>query len=101
MAKAYHQNHQAKKLEVNFNHKQWRQDFAYFVKNSLLWVGDTRVTRTRSISKSANIYHKGIKSFEVQNTSGDSVYVEFKNNSEILGTTFPNLAEDYLKTREL
>lgn len=71
MSRAYYQNHKAKRLEVNFNQKQWRQDFADFVKNRLSWVSDTVVTRAKTITKGVNLYHKGIKYFEIQNSYGD------------------------------
>lgn len=101
MSRAYYQNHKAKKLKVNFNQKQWRQDFADFVKNRLSWISETVVTRPKAITKGVNLYHKGIKYFEIQNAMGDSVYVEFQHGNEITNTTFPNLAEDYLKAREI
>lgn len=69
MAKKYNSNWDAKRLVVSFNQKQWRQDFAAFVREKKFW-SITRVTRSRAISN--NPLDRGIKSFEVYDRYGGS-----------------------------
>lgn len=101
MSRAYYQSHQAKRLEINFNQKQWRQDFADFVKRKLSWTGETVVTRSKALTKGINIYYKGIKSFEISNVNGGSVYVEYQDGNVVTNTTARDLIDEYLEMRNL
>lgn len=98
MSKAY--NWDVKPLSVNFNHKQWRQDFGSFVKNKLFW-GVTKVTRSKAISKGPNLITKGIKQFTIYNDIGGEVHVQYQNNNEITACNRQDLIDEYFKERGL
>lgn len=98
MAKIYNSNWIAKPLSVNFNHKQWRQDLAAFIKNQLFWTGITKVSRARVIEKDVNNTIV-IKQFEIYDTVGNQVQVKFKNNNEIINTTHEEIIKNYFEKR--
>lgn len=98
MEKRYNSNWNAKKLFINFNHKQWRQDFAAYVREKLFW-DRAKVTRARSISQKNSFYEKGLKQFEVYDGYGRSVNLTFKNESDIVDSSDSKLIEDYFKLR--
>ena len=77
MAKRYNSNWDAKRLVVSFNQKQWRQDFAAFVREKKFW-SMARVTRSKAISN--NPLDRGIKSFEVYDRYGGSVKVTYQGD---------------------
>lgn len=99
--KTYNSNWNAKKLSVNFNQKQWRQDFGAFIRTKLFWDGTTRVSRAKAISKGPNLVSKGVKQFEVYNRYGGSVKVQYQNENEILYTTHEDLVKEYSEERGL
>lgn len=94
MARIYHLSHKVKKLEINFNQKQWRQDFAYFIKQKLMWNCETIVTKTK-------LDDFNVKYFEIKNSNNEIVYVKFHKKNEILSSTFLDLAKEYLVSREM
>ncbi len=96
MAKKYNSNWNAKKLTVDFNQKQWRQDFAAYVKEKKFW-DVTKVTRARIVSN--NSHEKGIKYFEIFNTYGGNIVVTFLNNYQIVNSTEKELITEYLKEK--
>lgn len=96
MAKKYNNNWNAKKLTINFNQKQWRQDFAAFVKEKMFW-NIAKVTRSKATSN--NPLQRGIKIFEVYNSYGGSVKVEYKEGNQIVNATDIELTYEYLKER--
>ena len=100
MAKTYNSNWKTQRLEINFNQKQWRQDFGAFIREKLFWDGKTRVSRSRAKTKGPNLITKGIKTFEIYN-SYSSVIVEYQNNNEVLYTTHEELVKEYFKERGL
>jgi hypothetical protein len=100
MAKVYNSRWEAKPLIVNFNQKQWRQDFAAFIRKKLFWDSTTMVTRSKAKTKGVNLITKGIKMFEVYNGYGGSIKVEYQNENEILYTTNPDLVNKYLEERK-
>ena len=66
---------------VNFNQKQWRQDFAAYVKDKLNW-SSARVTKSEVIEKghydnSLGEYLTSLKEFTVINGSGDEVKIQY------------------------
>ena len=68
-------------LVVNFNQKQWRQDFAAYVKNKLDW-SSARVTKSKVIEKahydnSLGEYIASLKEFSVINGSGGEVKIQY------------------------
>lgn len=101
MAKAYNHKWTTKMLTVNFNQKQWRQDFGAFVRNKLFWDGTTMVTRSRGTNNGNKFITKGIRAFEVYNGYGGSVYVEYQNENEIITTSHEELLKEYLEGRLL
>lgn len=100
MAKTYNSRWETKPLIVNFNQKQWRQDFGAFIRKKLFWDSTTMVTRSKAKTKGVNLITKGIKAFEVYNGYGGSVKVEYQNENEILYTTNPDLVNKYLEERK-
>ncbi len=96
MAKKYNSNWNAKKLIISFNQKQWRQDFAAFVKEKKFW-SITRVTRSRAIS--SNPLDKGIKTFEVYNQYGGNIKVVYQDDNRIISTTDDDLMKKYFEER--
>lgn len=96
MAKKYNSNWDAKRLIVSFNQKQWRQDFAAFVREKKFW-NITRVTRSIAISN--NPLDRGIKSFEVYNQYGGSVKVTYQDDNKIISSTDEELIKKYLEER--
>lgn len=95
MSRTYCANHPAKFLEINFNQKLWRQDFAEFIKNKLSWDCDAFVSRVKSIKKTSI---KSVKCFEIMNLKGEIIYFEFLNLRDIL-TNNKDLVEEYLNLR--
>ena len=70
---------------VNFNKKQWRQDFATYVKNKLGW-NHARVTKSIVIEKShydnsLGEYITSLKEFSVINGTGDEVKIQYYHDS--------------------
>lgn len=96
MAKKYSSNWDAKRLIVSFNQKQWRQDFAAFVREKKFW-DITRVTRSKSISN--NPLDRGIKSFEVYNQYGGSVKVTYQDDNKIINSTDDEIIRKYLQEK--
>ena len=96
MAKRYNSNWDAKKLIISFNQKQWRQDFASFVRENRFW-NMTRVTRSRAISN--NPLDKGIKSFEVYDQYGRSVQVTYKDDNSVISSTDEEIVKKYFEER--
>lgn len=94
--KKYNSNWNAKKLTVNFNQKQWRQDLAAFIREKKYWH-QARVTRSRAANN--NPFNKGSKIFEIYNGAGGSFYIQYKNNCEIESATDLSLVEEYMKVR--
>ena len=96
MAKKYNSNWNAKKLTVDFNQKQWRQDFAAYVKEKKFW-DVAKVTRARIVSN--NSREKRIKRFEIFNTYGGNIVVIFSNNYQIVNSNEKELITEYLKEK--
>lgn len=101
MAKKYNNNWGARKLIVNFNQKQWRQDLAAYINEHLYWNGKVRVTRSRVTKRNSSIYLKGRKQFYVYNNIGDEVIVTYDNENKVIDTTHRELIENYLKGRNI
>lgn len=101
MAKVYNSRWEAKPLIVNFNQKQWRQDFGAFVRSKLFWDGTTMVTRSRAKQKGPNLITKGIRTFEVYNGYGGSVKIEYQNENDVLYTTHEDLVKQYFEERNI
>lgn len=96
MAKRYNSNWDDKRLVVSFNQKQWRQDFAAFVREKKFW-SMARVTRSKAIS--SNPLDRGIKSFEVYDRYGGSVKVTYQDDNKIIDSTDKELITKYLEER--
>lgn len=93
MARVYKNNWNAKKIVVNFNQKQWRQDLAAFVQSQLNW-NNVRVTRSKIVNKD-KFETNPKKQFEIYSLSNSCV-VEYKNENEIISATYSELINDYL-----
>ena len=89
----------AEKLTVNFSQKQWRQDFAEYVRRKKFWDGTTRVTKARLIPNTTDQVEKGIKEFTVYNAFGGEVVIQFQNLYEVLYTNEFDLVKSYLEER--
>lgn len=101
MGKAYNSKWKVTPLTINFNQKQWRQDFGAFIRSKLFWDGTTLVTRSKAKSKGPNLITKGIRTFEVYNAYGGSVIVEYQNENEVLYTTHEDLIKQYFEERNI
>lgn len=101
MSKIYNSNWDVKRLSVNFNQKQWRQDFGAFVRDHLFWGGAARVSRSRPVSRGINLYTKGVRQFEIYNGVGGEVRVQYQKNNEIVCTTHEDLVKQYFLERGL
>lgn len=93
MARKYNSNWNAKKMSVNFNEKQWRQDLAYFIVNKLYWY-KVRVSRSRAVSRKT--IDKGNKQFEIFDGYGGQVIVIYKNKCDLISSTHEELIKEYL-----
>lgn len=96
MAKKYNSSWYAKKLIVDFNQKQWRQDFASFVKEKKLW-DIVKVTRAKSVSNKPS--ERGIKCFEIFNNYGGNIIVTFLDNNKIIKSTDDEIMKEYLSAK--
>lgn len=101
MGKVYNSKWKVTPLTVNFNQKQWRQDFGAFIRSKLFWDGTTLVTRSKAKSKGPNLITKGIRTFEVYNAYGGSVIVEYQNENEVLYTTHEDLIKQCFEERNI
>lgn len=97
----YNNNWGAKKLTINFNQKQWRQDLAAYINEHLYWNGKVRVTRSRALEKNSNIYVKGRKQFSIYNNVGCEVRVTYDNENQIIKTTHQEIISNYFKERSI
>lgn len=89
MARRYNSSWSAKRITVNFNEKQWRQDLASFIQKNLQWAG-VKVSRAS----------KGdIKSFRIFSSIGGEVKVSFKNENEIIECSNKEIIKKYFSER--
>lgn len=95
----YNNNWAAKRLTINFNQKQWRQDLAAYVNDHLYWMGKVMVTRSRALEKNSSIYVKGRKQFTIYNNVGGEVIVTYENENQIISTTHQELLNKYFEER--
>lgn len=68
-------------MQVNFNQKKWRQDFAWYVKEKLNW-DSARVTKSEIKEKghydnSLGEYLTSLKEFRVINSQGERVVIQY------------------------
>ena len=90
MAKANKWNVQ--KMQINFNYKQWRQDFGAFVKDKLFWDSTTTVTKTRVVDAG--------KEFIIYYRYGE-VVVRYKNERNVIFCSRKDIMDSYLKERSV
>lgn len=98
MAKKYNSTWNAQKLSINFNQKQWRQDFGAFVKEKLFWM-QSRVSRAKSISN--KVSDRGIKQFEVFDGYGQSILIKFYEENKVIDCTNKEILEKYFIFRNI
>ena len=96
MGRKYRNIWNAKKMTINFNLKEWRQDLAAYVREKKYWY-DVRVTKARSYDE--NFYNKGIKTFEIFNVYGGNIKVAFKDENKIIDSSDEELIKKYLEDR--
>lgn len=98
MGRKINNNWPAKKMNINFNQKQWRQDLAMFVHDNLFWPA-TRVTKSRIISgrRTSN----EIREFQVYNSNGISVTVRYKQQDKILYSSDKEIIKKYFESRRV
>ncbi len=100
MIKTHNTSWKVKKVIINFNQKQWRQDFGAYVRDKLNWYGIVKVSKANKVLD-IDTKAKSSKTFEVYNDNGNSVVVHFQNNNEIIGSTNETLVKQYFKERGL
>lgn len=90
MAKRYSSSWNAKKIRINFNEKQWRQDLASFIQKKMQWAG-VKVSRAS----------KGeIKEFRIFSSIGGEMTVKFRNDNEIIDNN-NSILNDYFIERSV
>lgn len=89
------------KLVINFNQKQWRQDFGEFIRQKKFWDGTTRVSKSKSIPKDSSNITKGIKQFSIYNAYGGEVIIQYQNLYEVLYTNESDLVKSYFEERKM
>lgn len=94
----------AETLKINFNYKEWRQDFAAFVKRKLFW-DFAMVSKSRAVDLKDGVYEKGYKWFEVYDPHGRWIKIIYTNQSKIIAIEpqnfDTNLISDYYKLRDI
>lgn len=98
MTKKYKNCWDSKKMNINFTQKQWRQDFASYVREKLFW--DMAMVTRSTIVKTNNKNEK-IKEFSVYNNYGRNIDVKFKNENIIISSTHLDLVNKYLEERNV
>lgn len=98
MARKVNNSWIAKKLSINFNQKQWRQDLASFIHDKLFWPA-TRVTKTKIISgrRTAN----EIREFQVYNSNGINITIRYKHQNQILYSSDREVIKQYFESRRV
>lgn len=98
MARKYNSYWDFKEIKINFNEKQWRQDFAAYVKAKRFW---SRARVTRSKVDPNSVGNEGIKYFEVYDGYGGNVKVKYQDGRNIVNSTHKELIEQYFEDRGL
>lgn len=98
MARRYNSSWDAKSIKINFNEKQWRQDFAEFARKKL-FMSRARVTRSKLDPDSVG--NEGIKYFEIYDGYGGSVTVKYQNGRDIVNSSHEELVKKYFEERKL
>lgn len=96
MSKKYNSSWSAKKLTINFNQKQWRQDLAAFIQQKKYW-SNVKVTRSKSVTN--NVFCKGSRFFEIYDGLGNSINIQYKNQNEIEFSNELDLLNEYINSR--
>lgn len=94
--KKYNNTWNAKKLTINFNHKQWRQDLAFFILQKKFWNRAT-VTRAKTVIDNSN--KKGSKVFEIFDGFGNCIKIQYKNQCEIEYSSDVDLIKQYINLK--
>lgn len=97
--KIYNSSWNAKKLEIDFNQKQWRQDLAAFISQKEYWYR-TKVSRSKTVEKKTK-YNSSIREFKVFDGCGGNVQIRYTNKNEIIYTTNDELVALYFQERGL
>ena len=71
---------EAKSLIINFNQKQWRQDLAAFIRESLGW-SNTKVGRSKYLNDTKT------KKFEIYNDMGNKFWINYNGKNEIIDSS--------------
>lgn len=89
--KKYSSTWSAKKLTVNFNHKQWRQDIADYIKEKKSW-SSAFVTRSK-------IDDDKTKFFEIFNETGQNFIIKYSKECDVEYSDDDILVNEYLGER--
>lgn len=93
MSRKYYASHETKKLEIDFNQKNWRQDLAAFVKKKLNWDWrSTRVTRSKLISNE-------VKQFKIFDQYGRTIDIRYSEKNHIVYADNRALIDEYIRLR--
>lgn len=96
MTKKYNNRWNAKKMTVNFNQKQWRQDLAAFIQRKKYWKYAI-VTRSKTVSN--NVFDKGSRYFEVYDGFGNNIFVQYKDQCKVEVSNEMDLILEYLDSK--
>ena len=97
MTRNYKNTWNAKKLEINFNQKQWRQDLASFIVVKLQWLG-VKTSRSKVIEKDFKDKNC-IREFEIFDDNNNSCTVKYTNKNEIIDSSHRELINEYMSMK--
>lgn len=101
MRRNYANNWEAKRIEVNFNQKQWRQDLASFMIGKLGWF-KARVSRSKVVEKKSNV-NDSTREFEIYDYN-HSCKVKYRDKNRIIFDSdsydYQDVLEEYLRLKE-
>lgn len=95
MAKKYNRSWVAKKIVIDFNQKQWRQDLGAFISLKKYWYF-AKVTRSRIVDRLSNV-----KSFEIYNQHGDSFCITYRDKNKVIDCSDKELVQKYFEEKNM
>lgn len=91
-------------LKINFNHKEWRQDLAAYIRKRCNWDFAV-VSKARKVPGNKSFNSKTNKWFEFYDNVGRYVKIVFKNESEIISIEpvdfDKTIIDDYFEFRNM
>ncbi len=95
MAKKYNRSWVAKKIVIDFNQKQWRQDIGAFISEKRYWFF-AKVTRSKMLDRVTNT-----KTFEIYNKHGVSFYITYQGQNKVVDCSDKDLVQKYFEDKNM